>query len=489
MSVEATSDLRTHAEAAEAEIVTDIPARLDRLPWCRFHVLVVIALGITWILDGIEVTIVGALGPTLGDPATLGLSPTEIGSAASAYLVGAVSGALLFGWLSDRFGRRSVFYITLAIYLGGVLLTSASWSFASFAIFRGITGLGIGGEYAAINSAIDELIPARLRGRTDIIINGSFWLGAAAGSGASLVLLNTRWFGIDWGWRAAFLLGAAIGFVILLLRRFVPESPRWLATHGYEHQAEATVAEIERRVVEETGAPLAATTKTLKLRPRRNFGFDVVVGTVATKFRARAALALTLMVAQAFLYNAVFFSYGIVLSLFYDVPAQSVGTYMAVLAVSNLFGPLLLGPLFDTVGRRVMITATYGISGCLLAIVSAAFALQLFTAWTQTLGWVLIFFFASAGASSAYLTASELFPLEIRALAIAVFYSVGTAVGGIAAPALFGLLLSYRTPWPLARGYLFAAMLLLAAASVEWFIGIDAERKSLEELTDPLSLA
>jgi MFS family permease len=470
-----------------AKISTRIPARLDRLPWSRFHLLIVFGLGITWILDGIEVTIVGAIAPVLRDRETLGLSAGQIGGAASAYVASAVVGALIFGWLTDRFGRRLVFYVTLIVYLAGVILTATSWSFWSFALFRGVTGFGIGGEYAAINSAIDELIPAKYRGRVDIIVNGSFWLGAAAGSGASLLFLNPHLLPPNLGWRLGFAIGGVLGLGILLLRRYVPESPRWLVTHGYERQAEATMADIERRVSEDSGRQLPEARDRLDVHPRKSFGFALIAHAMLHEYRSRSLLALALMTAQAFLFNAVFFSYGLVLTTFYKIPDRQTGLYLLLMAVSNFMGPLLLGQLFDTVGRRIMITLTYGLGGLLLVAAGIAFGLDLFSAWTQTFAWMAIFFFASAGASSAYLTASEIFPLETRALAIAMFYAVGTAVGGVAAPLLFGLLIAKHSTWVMAAGYMIAAALMLAAAVIEAFFGIDSEGRSLEQIASPLS--
>jgi MFS family permease len=449
--------------------------------------LVTIALGVTWILDGLEVTIVGAIGPVLQNTQTLGLSASEIGAAASTYVIGAVVGALVFGWLTDRFGRRLVFYVTLIVYLLGVLLTATSWSFWSFALFRAVTGLGIGGEYAAINSAIDELIPARYRGRVDLIVNGSFWLGAAAGAGASLLFLDPNLIALDLGWRLGFAIGGILGLGILLLRHYVPESPRWLITHGWSRQADATITDIEQRVRAETGAELEPADDRLRVRPRKSFGFGLIARAMFGKYRSRSLVVLALMVAQAFLFNAVFFSYGLVLNKFHDVPEERTGLYLMTLAVSNFLGPLLLGPLFDTIGRRIMITGTYAVGGVLLIATAIAFGLDAFTAWTQTFAWMLIFFFASAAASSAYLTASEVFPLETRALAIAVFYAVGTAIGGTVAPALFGHLIETGSPWSLAAGYAFAALLMLAAAVAEAAFGIDAEMRSLERIADPLS--
>ena len=474
-------------EPGHAKIKTFIPARLDRLPWSRFHVLIVFGLGITWILDGLEVTIVGAIAPVLRDRATLGLSAGQIGGAASVYVASAVVGALLFGWLTDRFGRRLVFYLTLIVYLAGVLLTATSWSFLSFALFRGVTGFGIGGEYAAINSAIDELIPAKYRGRVDIVVNGSFWMGAAAGSGASLLFLDPNLLSINLGWRLGFAIGGILGLGILLLRKYVPESPRWLVTHGYERQAEETMADIERRVSEDTRRQLPKANEQLEVRPRKSFGFALIAHAMLHEYRSRSILALALMIAQAFLFNAVFFSYGLVLTTFYQVPDRGTGLYLLLMAVSNFLGPLLLGQLFDTVGRRIMITMTYGVGGLLLFAAAGAFGFDLITARTQTFAWMAIFFFASAGASSAYLTASEIFPLETRALAIAVFYAVGTGIGGVIAPLLFGMLIAKHSNWMVAGGYMIAAALMLAAAVVEAFLGIDSEGRSLEQIASPLS--
>lgn len=468
-------------------ITTDIPARLDRLPWSRFHLLVVVALGVTWILDGLEVTIVGSIGPVLQNSQTLGLSAQEIGSAGSAYVIGAVVGALLFGWLTDRFGRRLVFYLTLIIYLAGVLLSATSWDFWSFALFRAITGFGIGGEYAAINSAIDELIPANFRGRVDLIVNGSFWLGAAAGSGASLLFLDPNVLPLNVGWRLGFAVGGVLGLGILLLRRYVPESPRWLITHGYSRRAEDTVAEIEERVRSDTGSELRKPEGQLKVHPRKNFGFALIFRSMLGKYRGRSVLALTLMIAQSFLFNAAFFSYGLVLTKFYGVPENQAGLYLLPLTLSNFMGPLLLGPLFDTVGRRTMITGTYAAGGILLIATAILFGANVLTAWTQTIAWMAVFFFSSAAASSAYLTASEIFPLETRALAIAIFYALGTAIGGAASPLLFGYLVGTGSPWSLAGGYVFAAILMLVAALAEVKFGVDAEMRSLESIAEPLS--
>ncbi len=469
-------------------VATQIPARLDRLPWSRFHLLVVFALGVTWILDGLEVTIVGAVGAVLQDKATLGLTAEEIGALASSYVAGAVAGALLFGWLTDRFGRRRLFYVTLAVYLSGVALSAFAWNFWSFALFRALTGAGIGGEYAAINSAIDELMPARLRGRIDLVVNGSYWLGAGMGAAATIVLLDPAWLPVNVGWRLGFAIGAVLGLCILRLRRYLPESPRWLLTHGYQEAAETATREIERRVTAH-GGHLAPVTETLVVHPRRSFGLAVVAQAMLGTYRSRSVLALVLMLAQAFLYNALFFTYGLILSRFYGVPPDQTGLYLLPLAAGNFMGPLLLGYFFDTVGRRRMIAGTYLISGVLLALTGWAFAEAWLDARTQTIAWVAIFFFASAAASAAYLTASEIFPLETRALAISCFYALGTATGGIVAPWLFGRLIGDGSRWYIFEGYAVAAALMAIAALVEWRIGIDAEGRSLESIAPPLAAA
>ena len=468
-------------------IRTDIPFRLDRLPWSRFHLLVVIGLGITWILDGLEVTIVGSLGPALQSADTLRLTSANLGAVASFYVVGAVTGALGFGWITDRHGRRLVFYVTLIIYLAGVLLSAFAWNFWSFAFFRLITGLGIGGEYAAVNSAIDELIPAKYRGRIDLIVNGSFWLGAAAGALVVPFLLDPNLFSPNIGWRLGFGVGGMLGLSILLLRRFVPESPRWLVTHIKEKEAEDTVRGIEADVEKATGEKLPPPEGSLEVHPRKVFGLELIFSSMLGKYRQRSILALALMIAQSFLYNSVFFTFGLILSHFYHVPEQRVGFYVLPLAIGNFCGPLLLGSFFDTIGRRKMIAGTFAVSGLLLLLTAYLFAAGLLTQITQTAAWCVIFFFASAAASSAYLTASEIFPLETRALAIACFYAIGTAVGGSVSPLLFGWLIETGSSWKVSGGYVVAAALLLLAAVAEWKLGVDAEGKSLESIADPLS--
>jgi MFS family permease len=471
----------------ENAVQTDIPARLDGLPWSRFHLLVVISLGITWMLDGLEVTIVAAMGGVLQARHTLHLSAGDVGAVASAYVAGAVVGALVFGWLTDRHGRKTMFYATLALYILGVTLTAFSWNFESFAVFRFITGAGIGGEYAAVNSAIDEMMPARLRGRLDMAVNGTYWLGAALGAGATVVLLNPALLPIDVGWRLGFAVGAVLAGAILLLRRFVPESPRWSITHGYPREAEAAMALIERRVAETTDGEATPTHKQLTVHPRKVFGIGLVARTMFGTYRARSFLVLVLMAAQAFLYNALFFTYALMLVRFYGVKPQNAGIFLLPLALGNFLGPSLLGPLFDIIGRRVMVAGTYLIAGVLMAGSGYLFAIGALTAMTQTIAWCAIFFFASAAASAAYLTASEIFPLEMRALAIAVFYALGTAAGGIIGPAVFGHLIGTGSRWSIFDGYQTAAALMVFAACVAAKYGIDAEGKSLEDISNPLS--
>ena len=471
-----------------ALISTHVPARLDRLPWSPFHWRVVLALGITWALDGLEVTFKGAVSGVLQLPTTLNFSPAQIGMLGSAYLAGAVLGALVFGRLADRYGRKRLFFVTLAVYLAGVGLSAFSWDLASFCVFRFLTGCGIGGEYAAINSAIDELIPARHRGRVALLINGTFWLGAALGAGAALVVLDPAHFAPDMGWRVGFGVGALLGFFILCFRNSIPESPRWLITHGRAEEAERVVAEVERAIERRHGVVLAPPSgPALALRPRLFFGLGYVARIMFERYRARSVLCVVLMMSQAFLYNAIFFTYAMVLTRFYAVPAPDTALYLLPFALGNFLGPLLLGPAFDTVGRRVMIALTYGISAVLLAVTGYMFVNDLVSAAGQTALWCAIFFFASAAASSAYLTASEVFPLEIRALAIAIFFAIGTGTGGIAAPWLFGTLIGTGSREAVFYGYLAAAALMLIAVGVVLALGVNAERKPLEEVAAPLS--
>ena len=448
--------------------------------------LVIGALGITWILDGLEVTLAGTLSGALKASSGLNLSDAQIGVAGSSYLCGAVAGAFFFGWLTDRLGRKKLFSITLAVYLAATAATGLSWDAWSFILFRFLTGAGIGGEYAAINSAIQELIPARLRGWIDLLINGSFWIGAAVGAGGSIVLLNPKIIDPEYGWRLAFLIGTLIGLGILVMRHWVPESPRWLMTHGFLKEADAIVTGIEARLAQ---APHANGDKAprVRLRMRDHTPLAEVARVLFRTYRTRTLVGLTLMTAQAFFYNAIFFTYALVLSDFYHTPADQIGWYILPFAAGNVLGPILLGRLFDTIGRKVMIALTYGLSGLLLALTAYLFAHGLLSASALTVAWMMVFFFASAAASSAYLTVSEIFPLEIRALAIAFFYAIGTGVGGVIGPLLLGALISTGSRGSVAIGYLIGAALMIGAAAVEAIWGIAAERKPLEEVSRPLS--
>jgi MFS family permease len=468
-------------------VETDIPARLDRLPWGRFHTLVVAALGITWILDGLEVTLAGALSGALKQSPTLHFTNTDIGIASSAYLAGAVLGALFFGWLTDRLGRKKLFFITLALYLVATAATAFSWSLWSYVLFRFLTGAGIGGEYTAINSTIQELIPARVRGWTDLVINGSFWVGAALGAAGSIILLDPSYFDPEIGWRLAFLIGAVLGLVIFFMRLWIPESPRWLMTHGRVDEAERVAAEIEKPFRREGRLVDVAPLPRIRLRMRTHTPLREVAHTLLNHYRQRTYVGLTLMASQAFFYNAIFFTYALILTDFYGIRADHIGYYLLPFALGNFLGPLLLGRLFDTVGRRPMIAFTYSISGVLLAATGYLFIHGIVSAEVQTLCWMVIFFFASAAASSAYLTVSETFPLEIRALAIAFFYAVGTGIGGVAGPFVFGILIDSGSRLSVFVGYLFASVLMIAAAIVAWRWGIAAERKPLESVARPLA--
>lgn len=468
-------------------VSSTIPARLDRLPWSPFHRLVIVALGVTWILDGLEVTLAGSLAAVLKDSPTLHFTDTEVGLSGSAYLIGAVLGALFFGWLTDRLGRKKLFSVTLGLYLVATALTALSWNFTSFAVFRFLTGAGIGGEYTAINSAIQELIPARYRGWTDLAINGSFWIGAALGAAGSLGLIDTGILPPDLGWRFAFGIGAALGLIILLLRRWLPESPRWLMIHGRHAEAEEAVSGIETRILAAVPGPLPPHEGVLVLKRSGPTSLVAVARTLSRDYPWRTVLGLSLMASQAFFYNAIFFTYALILTKFYDVPSTQVGLFILPFAVGNFLGPLLLGPLFDIWGRKPMIVATYAISGVLLAITGDLFAHNILDATTQTIAWSVVFFFASAAASAAYLTVGESFPLEIRALAIALFYAFGTLIGGVGGPWLFGHLIASGSRDDIFWGYLLGAGLMIGAALVELAIGVKAERQPLESIARPLS--
>ncbi|WP_310633897.1 MFS transporter [Paraburkholderia sp.] len=470
-----------------AVVETDLPARLDRLPWGRFHVLIVVALGVTWLLDGLEVTLAGAVASALKASPVLHVDNAQVGLAGSAYIAGAVLGALGFGWLTDRLGRRKLFFITLAVYLLATAATACSWSFASFVVFRALTGAGIGGEYAAINSTIQEFTPARVRGWTDLSINGTFWVGAGIGALGSYALLDPHWLPPDWGWRACFFIGAVLALIILPMRRWIPESPRWLLTHGDHDDARSIVEGIESRFREAGHTLDNSAQKPLRLRARRHTPLREVLHAIFVRHRRRAFVGLSLMTAQAFFYNAIFFTYALVLTEFYRVPGSEVGLYLLPFALGNFLGPLVLGRLFDVLGRRKMIAATYALSGVLLSVSGYLFAQGWLTVVQQTIAWMVIFFFASAAASSAYLTVSESFPLEIRALAIAVFYAFGTGLGGIVGPAFFGRLIDTHQRSEVFTGYLVGSALMLGAALIAAIWGVDAERKSLEHVATPLS--
>jgi MFS family permease len=468
--------------------LSDVPARLDRLPWSRFHWLVVCAMGVTWIFDGLEVTLVSSLGAAIKDPRALGLSDAQVGLASSIYLAGAVLGALVFGRLTDELGRKRLFMVTIGVYFTATVLTGLSWDLWSYALFRFLTGIGIGGECAAMNSAVQELIPARRRGYTDLVINGSYWVGAGLAALGSVVLLDQRLFPAALGWRLGFLIGGLLALIVIYVRRFLPESPRWLMTHGRPDEASRVVAGIEAEVRKERG-PLPPPAAAIALVHRTRTGLAETASTLLRVYPWRSLLSLILMATQAFCYNAIFFTYGLILTKFYDVSARDVGWFLLPFALGNFLGPLLLGHLFDRWGRKLMIGSTYAIAGALLALTGWLFKQGALDAETQTALWTVIFFFASAAASAAYLTIGESFPLETRAMSIALFYAIGTGVGGVAAPAAFAALIGSGSRLEILWGYLFGGGLMLLAAVAELVLGVRAERRPLEEVAPPLSLA
>ncbi|OBG35119.1 MFS transporter [Mycobacterium alsense] len=472
-------------------ISTQVPARLDRLPWSKFHWRVVVGLGGVWILDGLEVTMVGNVSSRLTEKGSgITLDAAQIGTAAAFYIAGACLGALFFGHLTDRFGRRNLFILTLAVYLAATVATAFAFAPWYFFIARFLTGSGIGGEYAAINSAIDELIPARLRGRVDLVINGTYWLGSAAGAAGALVLLDTSNFPANIGWRLAFGIGAIFGIFVLLVRRNVPESPRWLFIHGRAQEAERIVGDIEAEVRRDTGESLAEPDgRPLKVRQRETISFREIARVAFTLYPRRAVLGLSLFIGQAFLYNGVTFNLGTLLSGFYGVPSGTVPLFFILWALSNFVGPLALGHLFDTVGRKPMIATTYIGSAVVAVVLAVLFVTQTGGAWTFIAVLAVAFFLASAGASAAYLTVSEIFPMETRALAIAFFYAVGTAIGGITGPLLFGQLISSGERGQVVWSFLIGAAVMAAAGLVELWLGVAAERRPLEELALPLTVA
>src|SRR5689334_7769209 len=474
------------ASTGEQFAETRIPARMDRLPWTRWHWRIIIALGTVWILDGLEVTIVGSISSRLQEPDTLGLTPFQAIAQGSIYVAGACVGALIFGYLTDRLGRKRLFLWTLGLYLLATVTTAFSQDFLMFAICRFFTGMGIGGEYSAINSAIDELIPARVRGWADLAINGSFWVGTALAAAVSILLLSDA-LPKDLGWRLIFGLGAVMALLILWVRRTLPESPRWLLTHGRADEAERIVSDIEATVAEQAelrelpepeGEPL-------RVDQRKSVGFGEIARTLVSRYPKRTTLGLVLMGAQAFTYNAFLFSFATILTTFYKVSDSVVGVYLLVFAIGNFLGPLLLGRLFDTIGRRPMIGGTFLVSGIVLAVSAALFHAGHLGAWSLTLMWTGAFFFASAGASAGYLTVSEIFPMEIRAMAIAFFYAVATAIGGLTGPTLFGRLVDNVDQMTI--GFYIAAGLMIIAGITEFILGVAAEGDSLEDIATPLT--
>ena len=472
---------------AAQQIETDVPARLDRLPWSRWHTRIIVALGTSWLLDGLEVTLTGSLSGVLQSSQGLSLSDRQVTGAATTYLAGAVLGALLFGYLTDRLGRKKLFLVTLATYSVATVLTAFSFNFISFAGFRFFTGLGIGGEYAAINSAVDELIPGKLRGTVDLLVNGTFWIGASIGAVATSLLLHSGGHLQQTGWRYAFGIGGTLGAAVLLLRLRVPESPRWLMLRGREDEANQIVTSIEEQA--STGRPgslPAPEGGKLKVVVRDHTPWKEIFGSMLGENRSRSFLSIVLMVGQSFFFNAVFFTYGLVVKRFYGISDQDLPMHLLPFALGSFFGPLLLGRLFDRLGRKPMITATYGIAGGLLLVALVPFA----QGWIGPRGlgilFTVIFFVASSAASAAYLTVSEIFPLEVRAFAIAVFYAIGTCIGGVGAPLLFGVLIESGSRWAVGGGYALGAVLMLAGSLCEWRIGVEAAGKSLESVSRPL---
>jgi MFS family permease len=473
-----------------ATITTQVPARLDRLPWSRFHWRVIIGLGSVWILDGLEVTMVGNVAARLTERGSgIDISIAQIGVAAAFYIAGACGGALFFGQLTDRFGRKKLFMVTLVIYLAATAATAFSFAPWYFYLARFFTGAGIGGEYAAINSAIDELIPARARGRADLAINGSYWLGSALGAAGALLLLNTSVFPIDIGWRISFGIGALFGLVVLVVRRNVPESPRWLFIHGYEEKAERIVGEIENDVEQQRNVALPKPEGSLTVRQRKTISFSEIAKVAFTLYPRRAVLGLALFIGQAFMYNGVTFNLGTLLRQFYSVGAGMVPVFFIVWALSNFAGPVLLGPLFDTVGRKPMISLSYLGSAAVAVVLAGVFVDQFGGVWTFLAVLVACFFLASAGASADYLTVSEIFPMETRALAIAFFYAVGTAIGGITGPLLFGQLIESGQSHLAALSFLIGAAVMAVGGVVELIVGVKAEGQKLEDLALPLTTA
>jgi MFS family permease len=471
-----------------------VPARIDRMTWSRFHTRLVIALGVAWVLDGLEITIAGNVTNIISSKGALGLSSGSVAfSVGTVYLLGEVAGALFFGRLSDKWGRKNLFMITLGVYLLGGFLTALTagkgqgWVYYLDAT-RFIAGMGIGGEYAAINSAIDELIPAKYRGRVDIAVNGTYWAGAFLAAVLTLLVVNNLPDATSW--RVAFLIGPVLGFVILFVRKNLPESPRWLLMHGRVEEAEAAVAEIERDA-EASGGTLNPVdeSKELEVTKAANIGFFTLGRTLFRDYPKRSVLGASLMITQSFLYNAIFFTYSLVLTKIYNVPKGNTEYYFIFFALGNLLGPLTIGRFFDSVGRRKMIAGTYLISGVLLAASAVLFQAGMLNATTQTIWWCVIFFFASSGASAAYLTVSEIFPVEVRAKAIAVFFAIAQCFGAFG-PWLYGQLIGDgKDHFKLFVGYLIGAGVMMVGGIVAAILGVDAEGQSLEDIATPLSAA
>ena len=475
-------------EADLATIETQVPARLDRLPWSRFHWLVLFGLGTVWILDGLEVTIVGSIASRLTEKGSgISMNAADIGYAAALYVTGACLGALFFGHLTDRLGRKKLFIVTLAVYIVATVATAFAFAPWYFFLCRFFTGAGIGGEYSAINSAIDELIPARVRGRVDLIINGTYWLGAAVGAGAALLLLDKNLFAADVGWRLAFALGAVLGLTIMLVRRHVPESPRWLFIHGQEEEAERIVAQIETDVAAETGQALDEPDQTLTVQQRKSIPFRELAGVAFKTYPTRAALGLALFVGQAFIYNGVTFDLGTMLSTFYGVASGVVPAFIALYAVGNFLGPVTLGRLFDTIGRKPMIAISYVGSAVAGVVLGFVFIGKTGGLWGFMILLIITFFLASAGASAAYLTVSEIFPMETRALAIAFFYAVGTALGGITGPLIFGKLIDSGNRSTAAIAIFIGSAVMALGGLAELLWGVPAEGADLEDVAEPLT--
>jgi MFS family permease len=483
--------MATSMTTSSPNIRSLIPARIDRLPWSKFHTRLVIALGVAWVLDGLEITIASNVGPDLTLHNTLNMSAGAVSDIAWWYLIGEVIGALVFGRLSDKLGRKNLFMVTLGVYLVGSGLTALTPAGGYWFIFlyatRVVAGMGIGGEYAAINSAIDEMIPAKYRGRVDLAVNGTYWAGAFLGTIVTLWALNH--ITPVWGWRVAYLVGPVLALVIIFVRRHLPESPRWQIMHGKQQQAESSIREIEEDVAATKGGlPPVDPSREIEIRPTGQIGYLALLRVLFKRYPSRSVLGAALMITQSFLYNAIFFTYGLVLEFFFHVNPKDTAYYFMAFAIGNLLGPLTLGRLFDTIGRRKMISGTYILSGILLAVSAELFRVGALNATTQTICWTVVFFFASAGASAGYLTVSEVFPLEVRAKAIAVFFAIAQLFGAFGSH-WYGHLIGNGTDRnALFAGYLVGAAAMILGGVIAIFCAVDAEGKSLEDVATPLSV-